>query len=60
MRTPKDKALAAARKLLAAVDRVAKAAEEMKKVRAALSLEAGRPPLKVVRNQSNEGGDRGQ
>jgi hypothetical protein len=49
-----EKVRKSAGKLLDAVDRAVAAVEEMKAARAALSLEAARPPLSVVRPDAQE------
>jgi hypothetical protein len=46
-----------ARKFVEAADAIIRAGEELKKARAALSLEVGRPPLKVIPDGKEGGPD---
>jgi hypothetical protein len=59
--TPDRRSRNAVHRVLEAVDGVIKAAEELKKANAALSLEASRPPLRIVPADPKRGeGGRGQ
>jgi hypothetical protein len=51
---PQERKKNAIGRVLAAVDDVVRAAEELKRANVALSLEAKRPPLKLAREARND------
>jgi hypothetical protein len=52
---PRERTHTAAKRVIVAIDRIIKDAEELKRANAALSLEAHRPPLRVVTADPQEG-----